>query len=252
MEKTKDKRLGAIDTLRGITIVSMIIYHFCWDMVFIFDMKWKWFHGMEALIWERLICISFIFISGFCLVYSKNPIKRGVLLFLLGGLITTITYLVMPKNLIVFGILTLIGSCLIFVGLCKKWLMKIPPIVGIVSFLLLFLLTVNVEQKSIVFLGRKLINLPGFLYQNYFSSYLGFPHSDFFSRDYFPIIPWIFIFLLGFFVSIQIKKEMGNGKKFSLLKKEIPLFSILGKNSLIIYMIHQPLLYGLCLLLTII
>ena len=243
MEKTDVKRLSLIDSIRGITIISMILYHFCWDLVYILGFNLQWFFEREALIWEQSICMSFIVISGFCAAFSKHTVTRGVKIFILGIIITIVTSLIIPENVIYFGILTLIGSAMFFTGVFKKALIKIPSVLGVVLFFLLFVVTYKTGMGNLQFFGKKLIELPRFLYRNYFTTYLGFKHEGFVSSDYFPIIPWMFLYLCGFYISRIVLNEIEKGKKFCVLEKRIPIFDIIGRHALIIYMLHQVVLY---------
>lgn len=59
-------RLYGLDTLRGLTLVSMIAYHACWDLVWIAGMDWDWYRGQGAFFWQQSICWTFILLSGYC------------------------------------------------------------------------------------------------------------------------------------------------------------------------------------------
>ena len=98
-----------------------------------------------------------------------------------------------------------------------------------------------------------LIRLPGFLYRNYLTAYMGFPQYSFFSTDYFPLLPWLCLFLCGFFLrTLPGGKE--RGRTADLTVKESPdclsgrCLAWLGRHSLLIYMLHQPVIYGLFVL----
>ena len=88
--------------------------------------------------------------------------------------------------------------------------------------------------------------LPETLYRNLFTAYLGFPPPSFYSTDYFSLIPWAFLYLCGYELH-RIAREKGVLAS-QVFKKEIRPLSFLGRNSLTIYLLHQPLLYGLVLL----
>ena len=64
MLKTKRvKRLELIDTIRGLTLISMIVYHFVWDMVYLYGAEWTWFE--DSTLWQQSICQTFVILSGF-------------------------------------------------------------------------------------------------------------------------------------------------------------------------------------------
>ena len=105
---TKKGRVLLYDELRGIMIISMLIYHICYDLAAVVGLPGMgWFYSPAADFWQLSICGVFIFIAGACCRYSKSNLKRGLRLFLLGMLFTVVTALFVPNLLIVFGLLRL-------------------------------------------------------------------------------------------------------------------------------------------------
>ena len=88
--------------------------------------------------------------------------------------------------------------------------------------------------------------LPDTLYRNNLTAYLGFPPRDFFSTDYFSLLPWFFLFLTGYFLFHIASKNNWNEKLFA--RGRFPLLNWIGRHSLIVYLLHQPVLYGLGIL----
>lgn len=223
----------------------MILYHFLWDLRFIAGIEINWYTQLPGKIWQASICYVFIFISGFCLSLSRNSLKRGITVFVSGLLVTVVTLIFMPENRVVFGVLTLIGSCMIIMSFADK-----IPSLGknkisymIVSFLL-FILTLHIGSGRVGFSGFS-FKVPEYMYTGYVMTYLGFPFKSFYSTDYFPLIPWLFLFSAGFF-SFKIAEEKG---LLNCLKgQRSKVLSFIGKNTLIIYLFHQIILYGLTLL----
>ena len=147
----------------------------------------------------------------------------------------------MPENIIIFGVLTLIGSAMIILSFMHRFLNKLPPVFfSIISFLL-FLVTKDINDGYLGFEGLKIIKLPNFLYKNLFTSYLGFTARHFSSADYFSLFPWIFLFICGYFV-FKVFKKYNTLKIFK--GKNVPIINFIGRHSLLIYLLHQPLIYG--------
>lgn len=223
----------------------MILYHFLWDLRFIAGFEINWYTQLPGKIWQASICYVFIFISGFCLSLSRNPLKRGITVFVSGLLVTVVTLVFMPENRVVFGVLTLIGSCMIIVSFIDKFFhINKHKISYLIVSLLMFILTFHISSGKI-----KLFNLsykvPEYMYSGYVMTYLGFPFKSFYSTDYFPLIPWLFLFIVGF-ISFKIANE--KGALNSLKGQHSKVLSFIGKNTLIIYLFHQIVLYGLTLL----
>ena len=103
MEMEKRKRYHLLDGIRGIVLVSMIAYHFSWNLVYLYGVKWAWYRSTGAYVWQQSICWTFILLSGFCWSMGKQPLKRGLLVFGGGLLVTAVTLAVMPYNRVVFG-----------------------------------------------------------------------------------------------------------------------------------------------------
>lgn len=235
------KRYAMLDILRGLTLISMIAYHTVWDMVYIFDVEWAWYKSDMAYVWQQSICWSFILLSGFCWSFGKVKWKRALTVFLAGIVITVVTLLVMPEERIVFGVLTFLGSAMFLMIPLDKIFSKGKPWVGFFVSFLLFLLFKNINEGYLGLEKMKLIELPESWYHGWTATYLGFTEGSFFSTDYFSVLPWIFLFNAGYFLYGIFRKQQW----FAFLEKgKCTVLENLGKNSLWIYMLHQPIAYG--------
>lgn len=241
------KRLHFLDALRGFTLINMIAFHGLWNLVYLFGVRADWYTGTPGYLWQQWICWTFILLSGFCWSFSRNHLKRGALVFGGGLAVTAVTCTVMPESRIFFGVLTCIGSCMILMIPLEKLLKKIPAAPGLAVSFLLFLLLRNVNDRTLGFESLVICPLPESLYRNLLTAYLGFPQPGFFSTDYFSLIPWFFLFATGYFLFRVLEERKLNEKLFS--KGQFPLLNWLGRHSLMVYLLHQPILYGLGLLL---
>lgn len=113
-------RYALLDELRGLDLISMMLYHGTWDAVYLFGVAVPWYAGTPGRLWQQSICWGFILLSGFCLPMGHHPVKRGAAVFGAGALVTAVTLLFMPENVVLFGVLTLLGSAMILTGLLKK------------------------------------------------------------------------------------------------------------------------------------
>lgn len=235
---------GLLDTVRGVCILSMVAYHGMYDLVDIFGLPSAWYTGLPGYIWQQSICWTFILLSGMCWQLSRHHVKRGLLLVGCGAAISLITWLAMPSQRILYGVLNLLGlSALLLIPLDKLF-RKVPAWAGLGGALLLFALTKNVSRGSLGFEGLVLCPLPEWLYVTDLLAVAGFPSPTFWSTDYFPLLPWFFLFCAGYFLwgllsqSERAKERLASGVR--------PL-SFLGRHSLIIYLAHQPVLMGVFL-----
>lgn len=235
-------RYHLIDSLRGIAVVSMVLYHFVWDLKYIAGLRWGSYSSLSNLLWQQSICWTFILVSGFCYFLSRRPLKNALVTLIGGAAVTLVTVFATPDAAIYFGVLIFHGSAMLLLLPLRKLLCKIPPIVGIVASFILFLLCYDINNGSLAF---GLITLPKALYSNIITAYFGFPPRSFISADYFSFFPWIFLFLTGFFISSLISKAKTPPK---ILCFKIPVLEWIGRRALIIYLAHQPVLYALTLL----
>ena len=251
-EKKIRPRFHLIDESRGFWFINMIMYHAIWDLVYIFGYEWQWYQSGVAFVWQQCICWSLIFISGFCWQMSRKNLKRGLQVFGAGLVITLATVLFMPDSRVLFGVLTLIGSSMLLMIPCDKVLRNMHPWIGAVASFLIFLFVYPVNSGYFGFGGVEMLTLPRELYSSWIGSYLGFTEPGFWSTDYFSIVPWFFLYLVGYFsYGVVFKGKEGRGKALAkrVMEKSIfPPLGWVGRNALIIYMLHQPVIYGILML----
>lgn len=235
------KRYAGLDCLRGCVLISMILFHATWDLVYLFGVQWSWFHTDFARVWQQSICWTFILLSGFCWHFGKKKWKRGLIVFGAGVIITIVTKLFMPTSIIIFGVLTFLGSSMLLMILLDKILRYIHPIMGGVFFFAFFVVTRNVNAGYLGFEKWNWVALPQVLYANNLTTYLGFMRPGFFSTDYFSIFPWLFLFITGYYLHTAFHKYQ---LLDTLMKPHCYWLEWLGRHSLIIYMLHQPIVYA--------
>ena len=240
------KRLHGLDAFRGFLMLNMIAYHGMWNLVYLFGVEAGWYSGTPKYLWQQFICWSFILLSGFCWNFSRNHLKRGLLVFGGGAVVSLVTCMLMPGSRILFGVLTCIGSCMILMIPLEKLLKRLPAGLGLIFSFSLFFLLRNCPKGSLGFESFMICDLPAALYRNNLTAYLGFPQPGFFSTDYFPVIPWIFLFVAGYFLHRVLGEKDLNKKLFA--RGQVPVLNWIGRHSLLVYLLHQPILYGLGLL----
>lgn len=139
---------------------------------------------------------------------------------LAGFAVTCVTVIAEPNQAVWFGVLNLIGCSMMIVSVLSDNLKKISPLSGALISLLLYAVSYDLQKGCVGFFGLDIVKLPDFLYSCKYLAFLGFPSSDFVSADYFPIIPWIFLFTAGFYLWNFIAQK--NLAKYFEFK--IPLF----------------------------
>lgn len=218
----------------------MVTFHLIFDLTYfgIYD-----FDVSSGFWWvfARLTAFIFIFLVGISLTLSHTRaeitgktrenhglfpkyLKRGLKIFSLGILITLATWLFIPEDFIVFGILHFIGIAIIleYPFLNKKYTNLILGIFFIIAGLIIAQFTVN---------------YPWLLW-------LGLKPEVFITVDYFPVLPWLGVVSLGLFAGTLLYRDYKRIFNLPDLSKNhfVRLFSFLGRHSLLIYLIHQPIL----------
>lgn len=234
-------RFYTIDNIRGINLISMILYHLVWDMVYIFGISLEWYESEAGYLWQQSICWTFIFLSGFCWTLGKQHFKRGCIVSLAGAAISVITILIMPEQRIVFGVLSMLGACMLLMIPLDKAVRKWNKYAGLLMSVVLFFFVREINEGFFGFESMRVGRVPSAFYKGYMMTFLGFPDESFQSTDYFSLFPWFFLFLAGYF-AFQIVSE--HEKNTFLQGKKMSGISYVGKYSLPIYMLHQPIIYG--------
>lgn len=242
MEKT---RYYILDIIRGITILSMILYHFIWDLNYLYGFRMEWYQTDVGYLWQQSICWVFIFLSGFCVNLGSRPFRRSAMIFACGLLITVVTMIFLPQERVLFGVLTLLGSAGLLTAAGHRLLRdriteKYAGIMAAGTFFA-FLVFKNVFYGYLGFRNGWQVELPDFWYRNLLTAYLGFPPDDFYSGDYFPMIPWFLLFLSGYFM-FRLNFIQKNMKRLTILGIRNRPLEWAGKRALIIYILHQPVL----------
>lgn len=229
----KKERIWELDAFRGLCILFMVAIHLVLDLKG-FDYEGSWIFSFLRN-WGGIL---FLLISGVCLTLGHRGYARGALVFGAGLLCSLVTWGLFrlgfsgPDIIIWFGILHCLGLCMIL----GQRLNRLP----VWSLVLLAL--------PLLILGywfRTFYVAPRWLFP------LGLMAEGFVSSDYFPLAPNLGWFLLGMVLGRTLYKE-----KRTLFPKvnagavPIRFLSWCGKNSLLIYLLHQPILEGLTFLLT--
>ncbi len=241
----KKVRYALLDELRGFMVLCMVFYHGFLSVYMIFGLDFADHLFNFFMPIEPIFAGGFILLSGLMCGFSRSNIKRGAILLVIAGLMTAVTLLVAPYVGAVeiwFGVLHLLGFSMLFCGIFGFALKKINRYVGLVASLLLFALTYGFDVGDDILSLSSII--PAEWYKNNLLFPLGITPPSFYSADYLPMIPWLFIFITGYFLF-----KFNIPQRFSRVfePKRVPPLAFLGRHALIIYILHQPVIYGICM-----
>lgn len=230
----RNNRLHLLDTLRGFSIIYVVIYHALFNLAATNAWAYNALFSptMEAL---QFVFVSIlIFISGICTRLTRSNLKRGLKTLAAAILVTAVSAVAAPKMTIIFGILHFFATAMLIYALIGKLIDKFPPAVAIPLFTALWLITYNIYDYAPRMPKSIILFILGF-------------NTGHTSGDYYPIIPHLFLFLLGAVIGRFIKKER---PPRLLCVNLIPPISFIGRHTLFIYLIHQPILYGISFVLS--
>ena len=216
------QRIGEIDLLRGGAILLMILFHTVVDLrdFFHFSLDYRsggWYAA------GRISAILFILLAGVSSQFSRSNLRRGLQVLAAGLLVSAATYWFNPVTYVRFGILHMLGCAMLLQPLAQKLPSAVQAIAALAVLLTGSLATKPVCNTSLL--------LP-----------IGIIPPDFQSIDYYPLLPWYGIFLAG-----VIGGQLLYARRASRLPFPLPdnPFNWLGRRSLFIYLIHQPILLAL-------
>ncbi|MCI7767685.1 MAG: DUF1624 domain-containing protein [Oscillospiraceae bacterium] len=241
VEAPKRERISALDILRGGAMILVMLYHLLFDLRYIYNIELpRAITPMEPEAEIIHICFLWVLfaVSGVCTRYSKDPVKRGAFLYIVGFLITLVTSYFVPSELIVFGVLSCFGALMAICGLLRPLLDKIPWQPLLIASVLLWIMFKDFHHSSVIHLFITDIAIPAPAIGSYLYP-IGITSKGFYSADYFPIIPYIFMFLTGYALHIPVNEH--KLPEF-FYRMKCPPLEFIGRHSLIFYAIHQPIM----------
>ena len=224
-------RIWELDALRGICILCVIVVHFLFDLSF--------FGGLDLTLPAWYVFIQeyggaiFVVLSGVCVTLGSKSVRRGLIVFACGMLITAVTYGMYRLGMsgadvvVKFGVLHLLGVCMLVYPAFKK----LPP--AALALLGLAIAITGYAIRGVVVPQRWLFPL-------------GLTYEGFTSSDYFPLFPQLGYFLIGAAIGKTAYREKKTLLPGAFQKTGIArFFCWCGRQSLFIYLLHQPIVYGL-------
>jgi len=223
-------RIAGLDALRGIAIVAMAIYHFCFDLRYFGVTRADFEHDPFWLAARSAILSSFLLIAGISMVLARRGVRsdahwlrHAAVIAGAALLVSAASYVMFPRSYIWFGVLHAIAVSL----LIARPVVDRPTVAFIIGVVVII---AGVAWAHPMFDHRAL-------------GVLGFTTHKPTTEDYVPLFPWTGVLLIGIAAGHALAR-----RQFALLA---PLghapaaLRWMGRHSLVIYLVHQPLIFGL-------
>lgn len=224
-------RIAAIDALRGAALCMMIVYHF------VFDLNWFAFihadfdHDPFWLGFRGVIVSSFMLLVGLSLVLARRAgvtprrfWRRIALISFCAILVTIASYVTFPQTFITFGIL----HCIAIASVLAWPVTRFPGLALLAG-------------AAIIAIGN-LVALPAF--DTRWLQWVGLTTHKPATEDYVPLLPWLGVVMIGIGLGGWLSTRQFHPLR--PLSRVAPRWlTWLGRHSLLVYMLHQPVLIGL-------
>jgi uncharacterized membrane protein len=223
-------RIPGLDALRGLAIVAMAAYHFCFDLRWFGYAQWDFEHDPRWIAARSLILGSFLLLAGVSLVLASRradasrAFVRQVARIAAAALVVTIaSYFAFPRSFIWFGVLHAIAVSLLLAR----------PLVA--------------HPRAALALGAAVVAAGVAWSSPAFDApplrWIGFMTHKPVTEDYVPLFPWAGVLLLGIPLGhALLQRGPGVLAPFGRLPAGL---AWLGRHSLLVYLVHQPVLVGL-------
>jgi len=229
LRRQQAPRVEGLDALRGVAILAMVVYHFCFDLRYFGVARWDFEHDIRWLAARTLILSSFLLIAGISAALARRDPAADARwprhVAVIGGaalLVTAASAMMFPRSFIWFGVLHAIALSL----LLARPLVDRPR--------------AAVAAGVIVIAAGVMLSSQHF--DNRMLGWLGFMTGKPMTEDYVPLFPWSGVLFLG--IAAGHALVASNFATLAPLARMPRALRFLGRHSLAVYLVHQPLLLG--------
>lgn len=220
----KNNRIYELDLIRGILVLGMMLYHLGYDLNTYYGFQIPLYHGIIEVLFSIGSCL-FILLPGINTYLTRSNVKRGLKVLAAGLLVTVVTYWYHKEDFVLFGILQCIGVCILLSDLLKKIKHKLAA--AAVCLIAGYLFS-RIHLDTLWLLP------------------LGITPLSYQSIDYYPLFPSLGFYLIGVWIGEKYYSQ--NKKGYLPYPTGFTPVSFVGKHAFLFYLIHQPILLLILLL----
>ena len=229
LRRQQAPRVEGLDALRGVAILAMVVYHFCFDLRYFGVARWDFEHDIRWLAARTLILSSFLLIAGISAALARRDPAADARwprhVAVIGGaalLVTAASAMMFPRSFIWFGVLHAIALSLLLARLVID-----RPCAALAAGVIVIAAGVMLSSQH---------------FDNRMLGWLGFMTGKPMTEDYVPLFPWSGVLFLG--IAAGHALVASNFAMLAPLARMPRALRFLGRHSLAVYLVHQPLLLG--------
>lgn len=239
-------RVEVFDLVRGLAVVSMVLFHLCYDLRFIVGVPLDWFSGTLREAWRCSISWSFVFVAGCMCPLSRDNLRRALRYGAVALAIWVVTSVAAVDTPISFGIIYCMAACTLVYWLLGRARLAPRGRAAAVCLFVAFLALQDLSSGR-VGLGPLSVELPEALYRTPWLAWLGLPGPGFASGDYYPLLPYLMLFLAGAALGARWARR---GYPAWAREASVAPLNLIGRHALLVYVAHQPVILAASALLS--
>ncbi len=236
------QRYIELDILRTLAIGGMILYHTAYDLshfygwdIDVFDGGWKWLQIITASLFLGLVGVG-------ASISHRHPFRRFCRIGAAALLVTVVTYVIDPQTFVRFGVLHVIAVAALVMP-CMGWVgrrTRRTSLQGAIAMIVMGLCIIMIESFMDPWHidgAWRFIGIP-----------LGIPPHGFSTVDYYPLVPWLGVVLIGYGMGSILFTRFAHQTKFLIEANKLTSYEAIswpGRHSLLLYLLHQPIIIGI-------
>lgn len=238
---TVASRVEVVDAARGFAVAMMIAYHFCFDLTYFGWADWAMLVDGRWIAWRSTIVTSFLFVVGVSLAlrdarddearrgFDRSFVKRWLQITLAAALVTAGSAVLFPQSFIYFGVLHFVAVALVACRFAPRLGFWAVPLGCAV-------IAIGLGWSDATFNPR-------------FVNWIGFATEKPQTEDYVPLFPWLGVVLIGCGAAAPWARSTRLSPAPQAAWDAVPVslrrtLATMGRWSLTIYLVHQPLMLG--------